>query len=184
MRYRRSFPIAALLLGALAAPAHAEGRWCVSLSAGQSVSANHGSALDAAFYAEVHPLVGLGIETGLAYMNDERRLSRGGPIVLPVDANGGAVIGGVTDGLTRNRGYYLGPALRIGQTVYAVASAGLYDLSDNSGHSLGTRWGASGGLGLTGPGRLEPRGELRYRIAQDGSHRASAIQLLVGLQLR
>ena len=182
MRYRLSIPMAVLLLGALAAPALAEGRWCVSLSGGMSVSSGHGSALDAAVFAELDPIVAIGLETGLAYMKDEPL-----PEVIawaPTSTDGGAAIASVTDGITRNRAYYLGPSLKIGRTVYAVASAGLYEFNDNSGRSLGTRWGGSAGIGISGTGRFEPRGELRYRLAQDGSARASAVQFMFGFHIR
>jgi len=182
MRYRLTIPLAALLLAALAAPSSAEGRWCVSLSGGMSVSSGHGSALDAAVFAELDPILAIGLETGLAYMKEEALFE---PIVwAPTGADGGAAIASVTDGITRNRGYYLGPTLKIGRTVYAVASAGLYEFNDNSGHATGTRWGGSAGIGISGTGRFEPHGELRYRLAQDGSVRASAIQFMFGFHIR
>ena len=49
MRSRASLPLLALaLFVTMATPVRAEGRWCLSLSAGESVSNLHGSALDAA----------------------------------------------------------------------------------------------------------------------------------------
>ena len=165
MRPRTVLPLAGLLMFSGLATAHAEGRWCVSLGVGQSVSEHHGSAIEAAAYAQVHPLLGLGLETGMAYM----QLPAEPELVFPADAGGGASarLESLTDGLTRNRGLYLGPALRVGQQLYAVASAGLYELSDNDGHWLDTRWGGSAGIGLSGTGRFSPRGELRYRWAPD-----------------
>ena len=183
MRYRLSIPIAALLLGALTAPALADGRWCVSIAAGKSISTGYGSALDAAFIAELDPIVGLGIETGLAYMNDEPRYP-GAIHFGPAGQNGDQVIAGLTDGISRNRGYYMGPVLKLGRTLYAVASAGLYEFSDNAGNPQGTRWGASGGIGLSGPGRFEPRAELRYRVARDDNSQASALQFTFGFHIR
>jgi len=167
MRFHRLFPaLAALLLALVARPASADGRWLVSLGAGVSVSELHGSAIEAAAYAQVHPLLGIGLETGMAYMQ-----LRSIPIVsFPVEPAGGigdTRLASVTDGLTRNRGLYVGPALRIGQQVYVVASAGIYEFSDNDGNWLATRYGGSAGLGLTGKGRFSPRAELRYRWAPD-----------------
>src|SRR5262249_30574864 len=170
MRSRIPFLFIALLLAPSAPPARAEGRWCVSLAAGESVSSHHGSALDAAVFAQVDPLLGIGLETGLAYMNLE---SRTPPVVFPVDAGSGTVAA-LSDGITRNRGYYLGPAVKVGGALYAVASTGLYEFSDNSGQAQGTHWGGSAGLGVSGPGRFEPRAELRYRWAGDALESASA----------
>ena len=68
MRYRIILPLASLLLIAAQAPARAEGRWTVGLLAGESVSQQHGSALDLRALAQVDPRLGIGIETGLAYM--------------------------------------------------------------------------------------------------------------------
>lgn len=178
--------VAVLLLApflmSFASPARAEGRWCVSLAAGESVSSRHGSALDAALFAELNPLIGLGVETGMAYMNDGPREIP--PIVYPLDGGPGSVVGGLSDGLTRNRGYYLGPAVKVGSAVYAVASTGLYEFSDNSGRATGSRWGASAGIGLSGPGRFEPRGELRYRWARGPTHDASAFLITLGFHIR
>ena len=165
----------ALLLSSLAVPVRAEGRWCLSLSAGESVSARHGSALDAALFAQVDPLLGIGVETGFAYMNAE------GPqpiVALP------AALSGLSDGITRNRGYYLGPAVKVGDAVYAVASTGLYELSDNSGGAMGTHWGTSAGIGVSGRGRFEPRAEVRYRWVQDESLSASAYVFTLGFHIR
>ena len=75
MRYRLSIPMAALLLGALGAPALADGHWCVSVSGGLSVSTGHGAALDFAAFAEPDPLMSLGIETGVADIPDRRHNS-------------------------------------------------------------------------------------------------------------
>jgi hypothetical protein len=94
----------------------------------------------------------------------------------------------------------MGPSLRLGQQLYALASAGIYEFSDNDGNPLGTRWGASVGLGLTGKGRFAPRAELRYRwapnpgpeqvilseerlAAPSGSGSASAIVFTIGANL-
>ena len=178
MRPHRLIPALFVLLAATAPPALAEGRWCVSLGAGESVSQRHGSALDAAVFAELDPLVGLGVETGTAYMNDGPAFDRAiawGP---------GRIVGGLTDGITRNRAYYLGPAAKLGRSVYAVASAGLYEFSDNAGGASSVRWGGSAGLGLSGPGRFEPRGELRYRWANDATHSASAFLITLGFHIR
>ena len=156
--------LAASLLAVAAHPALADGRWTVSFGVGESVSELHGSAIDAAAYAQLHPLLGLGLEAGMAYMN----LETPQVVFLPADAGGsGARLASLTDGLTRNRGLYLGPAVRLGQQLYAVASAGVYELSDNDGHWLATRWGGSAGVGLTGSKRFSPRAELRYRWAPD-----------------
>lgn len=155
----------ALALALVAGPAIADGRWVVSFGAGQSMSQLHGSAIEAAAYAQLHPLLGLGLETGMAYM----KLDAPQFVALPVEPAGGigTRISSLTDGITRNRGLYMGPALRVGQQLYAVASAGLYEFSDNAGHWLTTRWGGSAGLGLTGTGRFSPRAEIRYRWAPD-----------------
>ena len=178
MRLHRLIPAVFVLLVATAAPALAEGRWCVSLGAGESLSQGHGSTLDAAVFAEFQPLVGLGVETGMAYMKD-------GPAGDRAIAWGpGTIVGGLTDGITRNRGYYLGPALKLGGPVYAVASAGLYEFSDNAGRATGTRWGGSAGLGVSGPGRFEPRAELRYRWANDAASSASAFLMTLGFHIR
>ena len=201
MRSHKVFPaLAALLLAQVARPVHADGRWLVSFGVGQSVSELHGSAVEAAAYARVHPLLGLGLETGMAYM----QLLSAPPVAFPTEAGGGIGnerLASLTDGLTRNRGLYMGPALRVGQQVYAVASAGIYEFSDNAGNWLATRWGASAGLGLTGKGRFSPRAEVRYRWAPDpepdpvfrtferlpGPHfarDASAIVFTLGLDIR
>jgi len=167
MRAHMLFPaLAAVLLAAVAQPALADGRWCVSLGVGESVSELHGSAVEAAAYAQLHPLIGLGLETGMAYM----QLHRSPFLTYATEPNGGignTRLASVTDGLTRNRGLYMGPALRVGQQLYAVASAGIYEFSDNSGHWLATRYGGSAGLGLTGRRRFSPRAEIRYRWAPD-----------------
>jgi hypothetical protein len=152
-----------LLTAMVAGPAFADGRWTVSLGVGQSVSEKHGAAIDAAAYAQLHPLLGLGLEAGMAYM----QIQNAPPIAIPVEAGGGAAdrLASLTDGLTRNRGLFVGPALRVGEQLYAVASAGVYEFSDNGGHWLAQRWGGSAGLGLTGKGRFSPRAEVRYRWA-------------------
>jgi len=196
MRSNKLFPaLAALLLAVVAPPAHAEGPWCVSFGVGESVSELHGSAIETAAYAQLHPLLGLGLEMGMAYM----QIQSVPVMTFPVDqggGTGGARLASVTDGLTRNRGLYMGPALRLGQQLYAVASAGVYQFSDNSGQWLATRYGGSAGLGLTGKGRFSPRGEVRYRwapdpaTAPDGSaapfpkRDASAIVFTIGVDLR
>src|SRR5881394_742165 len=166
MRSHKFFPaLAVLLLALLAGPASADGHWVVSLGAGQSVSMHHGSAVEAAAYAQLHPLLGLGLEGGMASMQF------GSPqlVSFPVEPGGriGNSLASATDGITRNRGLFAGPALRFGQQLYAVASAGVYQFSDNNGHWLATRYGGSAGLGLTGTRRFSPRAELRYRWAPD-----------------
>lgn len=183
MRYRIAIPLAGLLLLAGLAPARAEGRWTLGLLAGESISQNHGAALDARAFAQVDPRLGLGIETGVACMNEETVPQ---VFAVPVEPDGGAAIGlaSLSDGITRNRGYYLGPAVRVGQAVYAVASTGLYEFSDNEGNALGTRWGYSAGLGLAGRGHFAPSAELRYRLAPDGPRNASAVIFAVGLQIQ
>lgn len=169
MRSHKLFPaLAALSLALVAGPALADGHWIVSLGAGQSISTTlHGSAIEAAAYAHLHPLVGLGLEGGMAYMHFNEV-----PVVsFPVEADGGAAtqLASLTDGLTRNRGLFVGPALRFGQQLYAVASAGIYEFTDNSGNWLARRYGGSAGIGLTGKARFSPRAELRYRWAPDRS---------------
>src|SRR5262245_31439065 len=161
MRSHKHIPALVLLLALVGAPAHADGRWTVSLGVGQSVSELHGSAIEAAAYAQLHPLLGLGLEGGMAYM----QIRSGQLFAIPVEADGGAAgqLASLTDGLTRNRGLFVGPALRVGQQLYALASAGVYEFSDNNGNWLATRWGGSAGLGLTGKGRFSPRAEARYR---------------------
>jgi hypothetical protein len=167
MRSHKLLPtLAAMLLALNAGRASADGRWVVSLGAGQSVSTLHGSAIEAAAYAQLHPLLALGLEGGMAYM----QLQSGMPIgVFPAEPGGeiGTRLASATDGITRNRGLYMGPAVRVGQQFYAVASAGIYEFSDNSGNWLATRYGASAGLGLTGRRRFSPRAEMRYRWAPD-----------------
>jgi len=165
MRSHSLFPVLGALLVSLAAgPASADGHWTVSLGVGESVSELHGSAIDAAAYAQVHPLLGLGLEAGMAYMQ-----LQSAPILIPAGARDGLSngIASLTDGITRNRGVFVGPALRLGQQLYAVASAGIYEFSNNDGNWLATRWGGSAGLGLTGRGRFSPRAEVRYRWAPD-----------------
>src|SRR5215510_13461085 len=125
MRSHKFFPaLAPLLLALVAGPAFADGRWTVSMGVGQSVSELHGSAIEAAAYAQLHPLLGLGLECGMAYM----QIHRAAPIYFPVEPNMGAAgqLASLTDGLTRNRGLFVGPALRVGQQLYALASAGVY----------------------------------------------------------
>ena len=165
MRSHSLFPVLGALLVCLAArPASADGHWTVSLGVGESVSELHGSAIDAAAYAQIHPLLGLGLEAGMAYMQLHSE-----PIAIPWGARDGISnnIASLTDGLTRNRGLFVGPALRVGQQLYAVASAGVYEFSNNDGNWLATRWGGSAGLGLSGRGRFSPRAEIRYRWAPD-----------------
>ena len=200
MRCNKLFPaLAALLLAVVAPPAHAEGRWCVSFGVGESVSELHGAAIETAAYAQLHPLLGLGLEMGMAYMQLQSVPVM--TVTYPVEpgggtgGTGGARLASVTDGLTRNRGLYMGPALRVGQQLYAVASAGVYQFSDNNGHWLATRYGGSAGLGLTGRSRFSPRAEVRYRwapdpaSAPDGSaapfpkQDASAIVFTIGIDL-
>ena len=162
MRSHKLIPALALLLPTLvSAPAFADGRWTVSLGVGESVSELHGSAIEAAAYAQLHPLLGLGLEAGMAYM----QIHSAPPIAIPLEPGGGIgnSLASLTDGLTRNRGVFVGPALRLGEQLYAVASAGVYEFSDNAGKSLAQRWGGSAGLGLSGKGRFSPRAELRYR---------------------
>jgi hypothetical protein len=199
MRSHKLFPALVTLLPALVAgPAFADGHWTVSLGVGQSVSQLHGSAIEAAAYAQVDPLLGLGLEAGMAYMQIKSE-----PVAFfPVEPAGGigTRLASLTDGITRNRGLYMGPSLRLGQQLYALASAGIYEFSDNDGNPLGTRWGASVGLGLTGKGRFAPRAELRYRwapnpgpeqvilseerlAAPSGSGSASAIVFTIGANL-
>jgi hypothetical protein len=166
MRSHKVFPaLAPLLLALAAAPASADGRWVVSFGVGESLSELHGSAIEAAAYAQVHPLLGLGFETGMAYM----KLGSEPVVYFPVEADNGIgnQLASLTDGLTRNRGLYFGPAVRVGQQLYAVASAGMYQFSDNDGNWLAQRWGGSAGLGLTGKGRFSPRAEIRYRWSPD-----------------
>jgi len=170
MRSHKLFPaLAALFLVTAAGAARADGNWTVSLGAGQSVSKNHGSAIEAAAYAQLYPLLGLGIEGGMAYMNFDTV-----PVVsfFPVEPDGGignARLASLTDGLTRNRGLFVGPALRFGQQLYAVASAGIYEFTDNNGNWLARRYGGSAGIGLTSKRRFSPRAEVRYRWAPDRS---------------
>ncbi len=189
MRLRPSVLLLALLLPALllapaATPARAEGRWCLSLAAGESVSQRHGSALDAALFAQLDPLLGLGVETGFAYMNVDGNEPWIGIYRVGSDGGPATTLRSLTDGITRNRGYYLGPAVKVGDTVYAVVSTGLYDFSDNWGDPLGTRWGGSAGFGLSGRGRFEPRAEVRYRWVHDESFTASAYVITLGFHIR
>jgi hypothetical protein len=168
MRSHKFFPtLAALSLALVAGPALADGHWIVSLGAGQSVSRLHGSAIEAAAYAHLHPLLGVGLEGGMAYMNFDTV-----PVVsfYPVEPQGGignSRLASLTDGLTRNRGLFVGPAVRFGQQLYAVASAGIYEFTDNDGNWLARRYGGSAGIGLTGKRRFSPRAEVRYRWAPD-----------------
>ena len=167
MRSHKLFPVLAVLSFALVAgPALADGHWTVSLGAGQSVSKLHGSAIEGAAYAQLYPLLGLGLEGGMAYMNFDTV-----PVVsFPVEPEGGIGsmrLASLTDGLTRNRGLFVGPALRFGQQLYAVASAGIYEFTDNNGNWLARRYGGSAGIGLTGKRRFSPRAEVRYRWAPD-----------------
>ena len=180
MRFRIVIPLASVLLLACLAPAWAEGRWSVGLFAGQSVSTHHGSALDARALAVVNPLLCIGVETGAAYMNDE---PRPGPPVLTAP---GDALASLSDGITRNRGYYLGPAVKVGDVIYAIASTGLYEFADNSGHvsSPSGRWGASAGLGISGRGRFQPAAEVRYRWSRDATNEASSIVFALGLHIQ
>src|SRR5262245_66639622 len=115
VRYRIILPLASLILLASQAPARADGRWCVGLLAGESVSQQHGSALDVRALAQVDPLLGIGIETGMAYMNDQTEQH---PVAFPLTQGpGGQAIASLTDGITRNRGYYLGCAVKVGNVV-------------------------------------------------------------------
>jgi len=175
MRVQTRAVLSILLFSLIASPAAADGRWRLSLGVGQSVSEGHGSTADAAAYAFVSPVMGLGLETGVSYMKEHERDRS-----IAFSSGGGAAFASLTDGITRNRAYFLGPALRIGQAFYAVVSGGLYEFSDNSGNFMDTRWGGSAGLGITGNGRFEPRGEIRYRWANDVDRTASAIQFSVG----
>ena len=181
MRRFSSIVVLVLLLATIAPQAGAEGRWCLSLAAGTSVSDLHGSALDAALFAQVDPTLGLGIETGFAYMNTQSPR----PIhAFPVADGPGTIVGGLTDGITRNRGYYIGPAVKVGEAFYAVVSTGLYEFSDNSGTAIASRWGMSAGIGLSGRGRFEPRAEVRYRWVDDATLSASAFQITLGFHIR
>ena len=177
MRSHKLFPVVAALMFALVArPAAADGRWVVSFGVGQSVNELHGSAIEGAAYAQLHPLLGLGFETGMAFMQ-----LQGPPVVaFPAEADGGigAGLASLTDGITRNRGLFMGPALRVGQQLYAVGSAGIYQFSDNNGNWLATRWGGSAGLGLTGKGRFSPRAEIRYRWSPDPTTTPAALQFV------
>ena len=179
MRNRTLIPFAVLLLLAASMPARAEGRWSLGLLAGESVSRNHGTAIDARALAQVHPLLGIGIETGMAYMNDEDRSTW-----VSVATGPGHALASLTDGLTRNRGVYVGPAFKVGSVIYAIVSAGMYEFSDNQEHATSMRWGGSAGLGISGRRRFEPTAEIRYRQAQDVSRTASALQFTVGLHIQ
>lgn len=179
MRSRTIIPFAGLLLLAVSIPARAEGPWSLGLFAGESVSQNHGSALDARALAQLDPLLGIGIETGMAYMNDQYRL----PSLSLASAPGGT-LASLTDGLNRNRGVYVGPAVKVGSVIYAIVSAGMYRFTDNQDRSTSMRWGGSAGLGISGRGRFEPTAEIRYRQAQDTWRTASAIEFTVGLHIQ
>src|SRR5215468_2811061 len=101
MRSHKLIPALALLLPALVAgPALADGHWTVSLGVGESVSELHGSAIEAAAYAQLHPLLGLGLEAGMAYMQLHAE-----PIAIPWSAREGISnnVASLTDGITRNR---------------------------------------------------------------------------------
>jgi hypothetical protein len=82
--------------------------------------------------------------------------------------------------------YYLGPAVKVGDVIYAIASTGLYEFADNSGHvsSPTGRWGASAGLGISGRGRFQPAAEVRYRWSRDATNEASSIVFALGLHIQ
>ena len=127
----------------------------------------------------MHPLLGIGLETGTAYMRD-RLVS--GFHAHPLDA--GSIVGGYTDGITRNRGYYLGPTARLGSSLYLVGSLDIVELADGRGHAYDSRWGGSAGLGLSGRARIEPHAELRIRWARAGERVADAVQFAFGFDFR
>ena len=179
MKIQELIPIACLLALAAVAPAHAEGRWSLGLFAGESVSQNHGSALDARALAQVDPMLGIGMEAGMAYMNDAYRRQW-----VSFASDAGNALASLTDGITRNRGVYVGPAIKVGSMIYAIASAGMYEFSDNQARTTSMRWGGSAGLGISGRGRFEPTAELRYRRAQDDVYTADAIQFTVGIHIQ
>ena len=161
-------PIAALLLLAFALPARAEGIWVLRPALGESISGNggHGSAVEAQLAAEVKKDLWLGMETGLSYV----QLSGNATGVFVTDLSGaGRATGSLTDGITRNREFFLGPVLRWGSTMYAIASYGLADVVENGRGSTSYMQGGSLGLGLGGAGRFEPSAELRYRWVADSA---------------
>src|SRR5215831_11398995 len=135
VRSRILISCASALLLASQAPARAEGRWSMGLLAGMSASQNHGSAVDGRLLAQANPRLGLGIETGLAYMND---VAISPPIYRTVSSDPGHALASVTDGITRNSAYYLGPAIKAGDALYAIASMGRYQFTNNDGHTTPT----------------------------------------------
>ena len=175
----RKILISMLFLTVSAASARANG-WCFSLSASESISdfGPHGVGLDASLLAEVDPAIAFGLETGTAYMRD----SPGSTFVMSWSP--GATVGGYTDGITRNRGYYLGPAVRFGQSLYGIGSIGLYEMAGGDGRATDTRWGSSIGLGLSGKGRRESAAEFRVRFAPGRYSNATTYQFALGMHLR
>jgi hypothetical protein len=178
--------LAAVALCAIALPARAEGRWVARAAVGESISERHGSALEGALVAEVKPDLWLGLESGVCLLTMAHVTPSYGVIAL--DGVGHAV-GGLTDGITRDRVFFLGPQVRWGSAAYLVASYGMADVSGNYGATQYLQ-GGSVGVGIGGTGRFEPSAELRRRFVSDAapgrpaSLAGDALTFTVGLHLR
>jgi hypothetical protein len=181
---------ALVLLALLSTSATAANRWVLRAGAGEAVSIGRGSAIEASLVAEVKPDLWVGLESGLCKM----QVGPSGPLhAIPfADASSvGRGVSSLTDGITRDRVFFLGPQVRWGSSIYAVASYGIADVRGDAG---GTSYlqGGSVGLGIGGTGRFEPSAEIRQRFVSDappfGERRPTvsgdALTFTVGLHLR
>lgn len=158
---RPTIALAVLLLPSVAFASPSLPDWHLRAAVGESVSQQHGSVLELALTTPVSSDVSLGMESGVGYMRASRPTGE-----RVYTASPGAVLGGLTDGITRHRAFYLAPMIRVGASVHLIASYGLYDLFDTQGSPAYVQ-GASVGLGVGGAGRLQPSAELRLRYASD-----------------
>lgn len=152
-------PAIVAVLALFASPVLA-GKMTLRAAAGQSINEfGHGTVLEADLLGQVTPWLAIGVETGVCYLRTRPLSIRTASGSTEV----GAIIGGYTDGVTRNRAYFLGPEIRVGQVLYGVVSAGVYDVGRDDQSTSGALGGSSVGIGLIGSGRFRPVAEVRYR---------------------
>jgi hypothetical protein len=181
--------LSALTLVCALPHAAAADRWSVRAAAGMAVADTRGSAIEASLMGEVRPDLRVGLEAGLCKMS--LGPAPGGGTTVDAAFGGGRLASSLTDGITRNRVFFLGPEVRWGSSIYAIASYGIADVRGNNGPADYIQ-GGSVGVGIGGSGRFQPSAELRHRFVADappfGSRRASevgdALTLTVGLNLR
>ena len=180
---------ALLLLSAFVAPASAAGRWAVRAGGGEAISETHGSALEAALVVEAKPDLWLGLETGLCKM--DLKATGPGSHVFGTQTNSlPGTAASLTDGITRDRVFFVGPQVRWGSSMYLVASYGMADVRTSGAAGTDYLQGGSVGVGVGGMSHFEPSAELRLRWVSDAfpGHdpgvTGSAITFTVGMHVR